>query len=429
MRSLVQPLVQANSFESHLHALIDKYAALWNNTPGETPAYGRAFTPAMQARNELEISRLVDFIEREFQDYPEEHGKRAAWRKCIFDNLRRIGTECFEFPDRHFDIIFSEEYFAVTRQFVRQARLFDKTIKPDALAQALRNVWVMNLLQMFLGRQPSMSASIFAYSMLYPCTDNYLDQPEVRREAKEEVCRRLGIRLDGTPIRPRNTHEAAVFRLIGMIEAEHPRQDFPEVHASLRAIHDGQVKSLSQQRGEHAPAEPSLLRISVEKGGSSVLADGWLVAGRLTPDEADFFFGFGVMLQLLDDLQDLPDDRQAGHWTLFSRSALSEKLDRLTSRLWHFLNLVLEMTRSFQSRRGEELKDIIRRNSRMLLLRAVAQNADFYSGDYLCRLDRSSPLRLSWLRDTRDTAESKFRKIWPALARRRNLHSIFDLLD
>lgn len=429
MNALVQPLMRRCEFGDLLQVLIAKYTTLWNSTSDEIPDSVRSFTPEEQDRNKLAIGRLIAFLEKELPEYPEVDEERAAWRKRIFDSLRGIGTGCFEFPERHFDIIFSEEYFEVTRKFVGQARLFDRTTKPEALAQALRNVWVMNLLQMFLGGKPSLSPSIFAYSMLYPLTDNYLDQPGVSREIKTEACRRLGLRLEGKSIKAGGNHERAVFRLIEMIEAEYPRQDFPEVHDSLRAIHEGQVKSLSQQQGTHMPAESSLLRISVEKGGSSVLADGWLVTGRLTPDEAEFFFGLGVMLQLLDDLQDLPDDRTAEHWTLFSCSAASGKLDRLTSRLWHFLDLILDASGTFQSPRGAELKDLMQRNSRMLLLRAVAQNADFYNSDYLSHMEGSSPLRLSWLRDMTNEAEGKFRRLWPSLARRRNLHSVFDLLD
>ena len=82
-------------------------------------------------------------------------------------------------------------------------------------------------------------------------------------------------------VEPHNPHEAAVFRLIEKIENEYPRKDFPEIYASLLAIHAGQAKSLRQQGGLCILSPQALLQISVEKGGSSVLADSWLVAGRL----------------------------------------------------------------------------------------------------------------------------------------------------
>jgi len=269
---------------------------------------------------------------------------------------------------------------------------------------------------------------MFAYSMLYPYTDNYLDRTDLSREAKETANQRLGFRLAGRSVDPLNANEAAVFRLVEMIEGEYRRDRFPGVYQSLLAIHAGQVKSLRQQEKPCTLNDESLLQISVEKGGSSVLADGWLVGGMLRREAAGFFFGFGVMLQLLDDLQDLTDDLRAGHWTLFMRAAPHEPLDSLTNRLWHFMDSVLDLTDGFADPGSLELKDLIRRNSRMLLLRSVAECACYYSSGYLCHMERLSPLSFAFLRDRRTASEIRFAAIWPALARRRNLRSIFDLL-
>jgi len=415
-------------FEEDLQAFIGRYAGLWRSTPTEFPVPALTFEVEQQQQNEREMDRLMDTLERRLRKYPRGEKKQSAWRDEVFLMLRRVGTESFRFPDRHFDIIFSPEYFAVTRAFARQAYAFDREIEAASLGQALRNVWVMNCLQMFLGRRPSLAPSMFAYSMLYPFTDNYLDRTDLSHEAKETANGRLELRLAGRDLDPLNAHEAAIFRLVGMIEGEYSREHFPDVYRSLLAIHAGQVKSLCQQGRRCVMNEESLLRISIEKGGTSVLADGWLVSGMLRREEAEFFFGFGVMLQLLDDLQDLPDDLQAGHWTLFVRAASHEYLDGLTNRLWNFVNRVLDLTDCGTNPDGLELKDLIRRNCRMLLLRSVAESASHYSGGYLRRMERLSPLRFAFLRDRRSVAQARFAAIWPALSRRHNLRSIFDLL-
>jgi hypothetical protein len=414
-------------FETDLRGMIEKYAALWGESPACRPNSLQTFSPEEQRDNGRETDRLIDSFEQELRLFPDDEIGQAAWRLRLFSALRRLGTRAFRFPERHFDIIFSPEFFAVTRDFARRSRAFNDRMEAASIAQALRNVWVMNTLQMFMGRTPSLSPSIFAYSMLYPYTDNYLDRPGISRKSKEAACKRLGLRLIGTSLAPRDSHEAAVFRLIDMIEAEYPRMEFPEVHESLLAIHAGQVSSLTQQRPECALEEEALLRISIEKGGSSVLADGWLVSGRISRDEADYCFGFGVMLQLLDDLQDLVDDRVAGHKTLFA-SANSEKyLDDLTSRLWQFLPLVLDGM-EFQSESRMELMDLIRRNSIMLLLRGVAENAGFHSPEYVSYMERFSPLGFDYLRSRRRSIDQRYALIWPQLARHRNLRSIFDLM-
>jgi hypothetical protein len=415
------------TFEKDLRSFVAKYADLWRGSAEVTPIAPMRFTPAEQRSNEREADLLIDSMEEELRNYPDKAKEQAAWREHVFLLLRRFGTASRLFSDSHFDIIFSPDYFAATRAFARQARAFNGSIEPAALGQAMRNVWVMNCMQMFLGRRPYLSPSIFAYSMLYPYTDNYLDRPSLPRESKEMACRRLGLRLSGQALKPCDAHEAAVFRLIEIIEGEYPRDDFPEVYSSLLAIHAGQIKSLGQQRKLCTLDDAALLQISVEKGGSSVLADGWLVGGRLSRDEADFAFGFGVVLQLLDDLQDLPDDRDAGHCTLFTRAA-SKCLDSLTSRLWHFMHCVLDSGDCFADFRCLELRDLIRRSSTMLMLRATAENAGSYSSGYLDRMERISPVSFAFLRNRRIAAEKRFARIWPALARRRKLRSIFDLL-
>lgn len=241
--------------------------------------------------------------------------------------------------------------------------------------------------------------------------------------------RRLHARLAGSLVEPADAREAAIFKLVAMVEGEYTRADHPEVYASLRAIHSGQIKSLIQQRAT-LPLHPGiLLRISIEKGGASVLANGWLVSGHLHRTEAEFFYGFGVLLQLFDDLRDICDDRKAGHWTLFTRAAaLHESLDLLTSRLWHFMNRFLDDAVPFRDSPHLELKKLIRRNCTMLMLRAIAETADEYSSEYLEHLEPFSPLSFRFLRRCRRAVTGRFQKIWPALVRQRRFRSVFDLL-
>ncbi len=426
-----QPLATQSiiaSFTSDLQAYVMKYAEAWQTCGTRIPESALTFTPAAQQSNGRLADLLIDSMERDLQRYPGCHRDQPAWRRRMLSTLRRIAAESLRFADGHLDIIFSPEYFKVTREFARQARAFDPKIADAALGQALRNVWVMNFLQLVLGRKPSLSPSIFAYSMLYPYTDNYIDQPGVPRHVKEAACARLGRRLEGWSEAPVDAREVAVFHLIGMIERGYARDLFPGVYSSLLAIHAGQVQSLRQQHQRLDLGDHALLRISVEKGGSSVLADGWLVAGVLSPAEAEAFFALGVLLQLLDDLQDFLDDREAGHWTLFTRTASRESLDGLTSRLWNFMEIVLRSTPCFGDSDGRELGELLRRNCTLLMLRSIAECPGLYSPGYLCHMERFSPLAFGFLNERRRTIGQKFSKIWPALARRRGFVSIFDLL-
>ena len=203
----------AATFEEDLRDFIDKYSFWWDDTSAEPPSPGALFTRSLQESNEAAADRLAGYLEEEFTNFPAGAGKQSLWRERLFIALRRFGRECFAFPDRDFDIIFSPEYLEVTRAFAHRAQAFDESIEPQSLAQALRNVWVMNWQQLFLGARPSLTHSVFAYSLLYPYTDNLLDLPGLSRAAKEEACSRLAYRLAGNQMNPANVHEASVFRL------------------------------------------------------------------------------------------------------------------------------------------------------------------------------------------------------------------------
>ncbi|RPI97560.1 MAG: hypothetical protein EHM31_13325, partial [Candidatus Aminicenantes bacterium] len=131
------------------------------------------------------------------------------------------------------------------------------------------------------------------------------------------------------------------------------------MYRSLLTIYNAQVKSLLQQRPEAAPSPEDILAISLEKGGTSVLADGYLVAGSLEPADEDFCFGFGTFLQLADDLQDIAEDSRCGHRTLFSIGGAGAPLDATAIRLESYLAAVLERARRRDTPGRAALCDVI----------------------------------------------------------------------
>ena len=67
--------------------------------------------------------------------------------------------------------------------------------------------------------------------------------------------------------------------LVCMIEDTYPRHKFPAVYEALLRIQEGQVLSVQQ---DSRLCEAEIRRISIYKGGASVLADGYLMDGELT---------------------------------------------------------------------------------------------------------------------------------------------------
>ncbi|MFQ5350651.1 MAG: hypothetical protein ACE5EG_09440, partial [Thermoanaerobaculia bacterium] len=209
------------------------------------------------------------------------------------------------------------------------------------------------------------------------------------------------------------------------IDDQYPMASHPEVWCSLRAIHRGQVNSLRQQTG---PLDGDrLLSISVTKGGASMLADGYLTTGRLARAEADFCFGYGVFLQLLDDLQDARADARAGHATLFSTA--TPPLDRLAGRLWRFMRRVVDDGEHFGGRRYAARRDLILRNCSTLLVGAVAEEPGLFSRPFRRALERRWPLGFAAMRRLRRYTDRRLHRTTAEMRRRHGVDSLLDLID
>jgi hypothetical protein len=137
-----------------------------------------------------------------------------------------------------------------------------------------------------------------------------------------------------------------------------------------------------------------LVRIAVEKGGTSVLADGYLVAGTLTPAQAECIFGLGVFLQLRDDLEDVEDDAAHGVRTAFS-SRTHGQLDEPATRALAVGRAVLDRLSCFDRPASAPIRDVMIRSLRLTITDAAASFPLLFGRPFLQALERRSPFRLT----------------------------------
>lgn len=409
-----------------LAPLRDDCIALWRMQPADLPPLGPSTTRWQQWRHARATSRLIDEIAMRVEAYPEDTPARREWRDIVRRRLQDFGEAHFGWPSGYRSLLFGDAYYEASVAFSRSARAFDPTLSLDDLWQALRNVWIGNSLQMLLARPVTLTPALFAYSMLYPVTDNLLDSADISPADKRAFNLRLGRRLSGEPIVPERNAEARAFELVGQIDRACPRASYPDVWESILAIHRGQIDSLRQQT--EPLSEGHLLGISFAKGGASVLADLYLVAGQASQAEERFAFGYGVFLQLLDDLQDVTTDLTAGHQTLFTRAAQRGVLDDLTARLTRFIDVVLGTAQAFAAARHMDCVDLIRRNCRALLVGAMAEQPDLFSRAFRRSVERQCPFGFGAMQRLRRRARRRFQTTAQHLQARRGVSSPLDLL-
>ena len=411
------PQVDTLAFDAQLSTLKSDFIALWQNTSEEFPRFGREYTEEEQRATEARVVEAVN-VEKDIDPNSEEATLQLQRMKSM---VRSMVVRSMAPQHRDETDAILGEFSEAGDEFVRQARAFDPDLGVEDIFQALRNLWIINSMQVGYGLPVHVTPSGLAYSLLYPYSDNYLDNPSITGAGKREYSRRFRDRLAGFANPVTSRLESRTWDLVEMIESEFPRSVYPDVYESLLAIHAGQEKSLRQHALPERWAQSDLLDISVEKGGTSVLADAYLAKGTLSTDEAEFSFGYGVFLQLIDDLQDAEEDCKNGHQTLFTLAAARGNLDMMANRLHRFIDDVLTSCNSCVLSRPGTLTELVRRSCHILILESIAENPGLYGESYSRNVERYSPMGFVQIRRLHEKMKAKQKRLRKVLSNKRVL--------
>jgi len=374
-----------------------KYINLWWATDKNSPIFTKEITFKEKLLKERHMNKFLSELFSHLKKCPKNENLRADWRNTLWSMIKTFGYDS-GFTEHEINGDFSKSLPIITHTFICNVKEFDNTINLDKMVQALRNVWIMNILQVLLGAKVECTPSVFAYSMLYPYTDNFLDDDKISYEDKKSTNERFKSRLEGKKTEQRNSHEAALFNLVDIIEDQYPRSSFPELYESLLNIHATQCNSLTQHKVITSPYEIDILGISTEKGGASVLADAYLINGNLSEKQADFAFSYGALLQFCDDLQDSKEDLKNGHMTIFSQTCEKWPIDNITNALFDFANKVIDLDEAFTCEESNTMKKFLKKNLVFLIFEAISQNHNLYSNSYIKSIEKYYPFRMLYTR-------------------------------
>jgi len=388
--------------------LVREHARLWHGAPAQPGEPRKRYSRQEKKAVERELSGLVGGLASEDVRTAFLEGSLDAARlEGLAAGLRPAFKRLLRLIDLPIDRVYDARFVDSTRRFIQAARDFDPELRLASAYQALRNVWIMNSLQFDLGLPVEHTDAVFAYSMVYPYLDNLLDDARTAVAGKLSFVARLRGWLEGSAPAAESSEEEKIVSLVRLIEGRFPRSGYPGVYASLLAIYNAQVKSLLQQKPDAAAPADEILAISLEKGGTSVLADGYLVAGTLRPEDEDFCFGFGTFLQLADDLQDIAEDSRRGHRTLFSTNGGGAPLDPTALRLESYLASVLERARRKADPSREALCQAIGGGLGLMFRESVGKHRGRFRRSFVRRAKRAFPVRFSYLRKMRRQMKTK----------------------
>ena len=387
------------------------YRMLWWDLSTDFKIDMDTYSDSEKRKKEKEFNTLIDRVIKYIESFPNDINKRKIWRdkgNKYIDKL--ISTEGM-FKLGIIDRDMKNRFIKATKEFIITSKKFDKEMNYEDIGQAMRNLWIVNMLQQAFGEEVKFTNAVFGYSMLYPYTDNYLDSTEIDINKKIEFNNRFTKKLRGENITAENYHEDKVYKLVELIEDEFERRKYPEVYNSLRLIHSGQINSLRQQENESIPYEKDILGISIEKGGASVIADGNLIRGRMTESEEIFAYGYGFLLQLGDDLQDIKDDMSNNHITLMSQLAGRYYLDSIVNKLINLTIKVVDDAECFVCKNTVELKELIKNNCIYMILFAVVDNKEYFTENYINQISMYLPFTLEYCSDLKEKLSKRFERL------------------
>ncbi|MFL0250249.1 hypothetical protein ACJDT4_07415 [Clostridium neuense] len=404
---------QANELKvsNQVHNFVSSFNDTWWSTKKDFPNLKGATTYWHKKKQEKLTDAFIDKFVKAIESFPLGNENQRIWKKNInllIDNFV-ANSDLINSEDKN--ILFSEALLKNTEDFVKEAQAFDSNINIENVGQALRNLWIMNIIQMLLGKLPKLTPSIFSYSMLYPYTDNFLDDNDISKSEKIKINDTFEKKLCGENVHPSSPYERHLFTLVEKIEGEFDRSKNKEVFESLLCIQRAQMKSLIQQGKLTLPYESDILGISMEKGGSSVLADAYIVNGTLTDKEAEFFFGYGVLLQICDDLQDAREDLKNGHMTIVSQLSTKWPLDHIANGLINFTFELLKHANTFDCPNISLLKELIQKNCLQLILFAIAKDKRLYSKKYFKKIKIYFPYTPRYMKNIYKRLKRKYSNI------------------
>jgi len=156
-----------------------EYTQIWERCPIHMPEFSKAYPKEDKLEREKYLDQFLKSIKAFRKDRIREKSLTEDNQQLFLSDIRGFLRSGLDFTDGQLELMFSDQMVEVTRSFVRQAKAFDSDLAFSDIFQACRNMWIMNGLQLIMGIPMQVTRSIFAYSMLYPYTDNLIDDPRI----------------------------------------------------------------------------------------------------------------------------------------------------------------------------------------------------------------------------------------------------------
>lgn len=247
------------------------------------------------------------------------------------------------FETRHEARAFLQCLLTTTRAVDAFARAVEPMIRPAAVFKAARLAWVARLLQTEAERLAPLPQSALAYCLLYPLVDDFLDDPSNALRG-----RLVGALRSEEPVERTRSLSHSISQCLEALG------DLAPIRLQLLHLLDVEMPSASIEQDE-------LVSRALSKGHASLSPLRALLQAQVDHSECAML---GFLCQMLDDLQDIPMDRDLHIETAFTSA------ESLLPTAQRFLQLLRRQSQSAVSARVRFLA----KAAWQLALEAVVRN-------------------------------------------------------
>lgn len=343
--------------------------------------------------NEALIEEFSARMQKKAEQRPEGKEGLKQWEqemeqelKCFLEKEKMLSLSEWINP------VLFHEFEKETKYFIDRVRGFDADLNAGQIWQAMRNYFIYAMIVEMQGERQNAANPILAYSLLYPYTDNYIDDKTTTKEEKERYNRMIARKLKGEPVLVQSALEEKTCRLLDMIGDAYEGEAKKKVIGTLLQLLEAQNYSIRQQKA--GISEDEILGISIWKGSASVLADYLFATQDWREKEEGFYLRFGFLLQLVDDLQDMEEDKKEGSHTMMIKAAEQKRLEGQVNRLLWF---IWDTVRDFEPR-NPGLKGFVLKNCVEITLLSAAMNAQHFLKEYIKALEPYLPLSVEFIK-------------------------------
>lgn len=365
----------------------------WYSIPDTFPDFLQTFSQEEKSINDKFVEKLRDTIQSLPQNpsiEQKEEMKKKMFMMLEEENILHI--------KKHISAELFQEFEENIENFVERAKAFDETLSMENIWQAMRNYLIYAMIVNLQGKRQNCRDTILGYSLLYPYTDNYIDERHRTDNDKNSYNNLIRKTLSGEETYPQNDYEEKTRQLLKLVLNHYSDDAGRQKDASslLLLMLEAQEKSILQihRFGTKKLTKEEILRISTYKGGLSVFLDYMFSmdfdVSSVTKEERFFYLCFGLILQLADDLQDIAEDKKKHSRTLFTICHRKKRLGATVNRLLHFTQTCI----TGFSPRNPELHTFTLQSCQLMLLSFVAQNKNCFSKSYIKQMEPHLPISL-----------------------------------